>query len=338
MPNEDESLTASLRLVRHYASASAMPAVRPVLSIVVCAYRHAQYIEQCLSSIDCAMSNEVELVVIDDGSPDDTLQRCIDFSFRSIRETRIYTKPNQGLIHSLRVGLELAQGQYIAFMASDDFYEEGGIDDFLKAIEALNSKPQAVLCQATFLGMQADGKPVYGEALKRFFDGQPQDRVRAICTDFPKPMLLQATVFNTEFLRSLKPWRDGLELDDWPMFIRLFLAEAEQGATVLYLPSLKLSRYRLHEGGIHNNYERQLRITEQVAKQLVPAVYRAVCLANLRLDWGLLHLREGRFKYGARLCLSGLRASVSWCVIRRLLMRLQKPAASMIRAMVFRRS
>lgn len=334
MPIDDESLTAPLRLVRKQLSDA--PIAGPFLSIVVCAYRHAQYIDQCLSSIDSAISDDLEVVVIDDGSPDDTLQRCVDFPFRKGRLIRIYTKPNQGLTHSLRIGLELARGQYIGFMASDDFYEQGGLDTLLKAILSFDSRPEAVLCQATFLGTEADGKLVYGEAIQKFFDGEPQDRVRTICTEFPKPMLLQATVFKTDFLRSLTPWNDGLELDDWPTFIRLFLAEAEQGAAVLYLPSVKLCRYRLHEGGIHNNYERQLRITEQVAQRLVPADYRAVCLANLRLDWGLLHLREGRWKYGLELCLNGLQASVSWSVIRRLLLRVQKRLTSIARIVVFR--
>lgn len=335
MPIEENFREAALQLVHEQLAGP--PDARPLLSIVVCAYRHAQYIDACLASIDSSKSGEIELVVIDDGSPDDTLRRCIDFPFRKELPVRIYTKPNQGLTHSLRVGLGLARGRFMAIMASDDLYAQGGIDTVLQTIVSMDPEPDAVLCQATFLGTQADGRAVYGQAMQEFFDGTPQERVRSICTVFPKPMLLQATVFKTDFLRGLKPWSDGLDLDDWPAFIHLFLAEAGQGATVCYLPSLRLCKYRLHEGGMHNNFDRQLRITEQVAQQLVPQAWRADSLANLRLDWGILHVREGRWRQGLALCLSGLRASASWPVVERLLMRVRKPLVSRARAWLSRR-
>ena len=313
------------------------PDFRPLLSIVVCAYRHAQYIDACLVSIDSSKSGDIELVVIDDGSPDDTLRRCINFSFRKNLPVRIYTKPNQGLTHSLHIGLGLARGRFMAIMASDDLYAQGSIDAVLEAILSMDPEPDAVLCQATFLGTQADGQAVYGQAMQEFFDGSPQERVRSICTVFPKPMLLQATVFKTDFLRGLKPWSYGLDLDDWPAFIHLFQAEAIQAASVRYLPSLRLCKYRLHEGGMHNNYDRQLRITEQVVQQLVPQAWRADSLANLRIDWGILHVREGRWRQGLVLCLSGLRASSSWLVVKRLLTRARKPFASRARTWLSRR-
>jgi len=332
---EENLWEPGLQLV--YEQLTGQPDPTSLLSIVVCAYRHAQYIDECLASIDSSKSGEIELVVIDDGSPDDTLKRCIDFPFRKDIAVRIYTKRNQGLTHSLRIGLGLARGRYMAIMASDDLYQHGAIDGVLESIVSMDVEPDAVLCQATFLGTQTDGKAVYDQTMQEFFDSTSQERVRSICTVFPKPMLLQATVFKTNFLRGIRPWSDGLDLDDWPTFIRLFLAEAGQGATVVYMPSLRLCKYRLHEGGIHNNHDRQLRITEQVAQQLVPQVYRADSLANLRLDWGILHIRDGRLKQGLALCLSGLRESSSWPVIERLLIRVRKSFALMVRALIFRR-
>jgi glycosyltransferase involved in cell wall biosynthesis len=292
----------------------------PLLSVVVCAYGHAAYIEECLETIDRAAAADIELLVIDDGSPDDTLRRCVEFPFRNGRAFRVYTKANQGLVHSLRSGLALARGRYVAFIASDDCYTELGLDAVLSRLGDAQPPIDALLCQAVFLS-QRDGESVYGPTVQALFDRSAVDRLAAVCTEFPKPMLLQSTVFGTAFLRSLAPWCDGLELDDWPTFIRLFIAEAERGAVVRYAPDVVLCRYRVHEGGIHNRLDRQLRVTEQVARSLVPTRYRRTCLANVRIDIGLIHLYEGRWAPGLLLCLSGLLTWPNWSVVRRVSLR-----------------
>jgi glycosyltransferase involved in cell wall biosynthesis len=306
---------------------------KPVLSVVVCAYKHARYIEQCLCSINSQQSTNLELIVIDDGSPDDTLARCTNFDFHQNLASRIYVKQNRGLVHSLACGLALARGDYVAFIASDDFYTEDGLTSLMTCLrrEGGPPPPDVLMCQAMFLGTRADGTMVYREAMQRFFCGNASDRLRIICSEFPKPMLLQATAFKTEFLRGLRPWCDGLELDDWPTFIRVFLAEYNNEAQVTYMPTLVLSRYRLHEAGIHNNYERQLKVTQQVALTLVPTRFRSVCLANVRIDWGTVYVSKGRWLYGCQLCISGLRSSMSKQVVIRLLRRIAQLISAVLK-------
>ena len=117
----------TLQLVRENRPADA--GAPPLITVVVCAYRHAAYIDECLASVDAtAPGVAIELIVIDDGSPDDTLARCQAFAFRTDLRLRIYTKPNQGLVHSLQCGLALAEGRYFAVMASDDSYVPGGLE------------------------------------------------------------------------------------------------------------------------------------------------------------------------------------------------------------------
>ena len=308
--------SAPLQLVRNIDPDARRPA-SPLLSIVVCAYRHEGFIDECLESIDAASTCDFELLVIDDGSPDDTLKRCTQFPFRGSHAIRVYTKPNQGLVHSLRAGLELARGRFVAFIASDDSYAPRNLDALVTGYLGSRSSCDALMCQAVFVGGQRNGERVYGAAMEALFERRGIDRMRTVCTEFPKPMLLQSTVFRTEFLRGLNPWCDGLELDDWPTFIRVFSAEAEGRAVVRYAPDLVLCRYRVHEEGIHNRLDRQLRVTEQVAESLVPARHRRTCLANVRIDIGLIHLYEGRWSKGMLLCLRGLLTWPSWSVISR---------------------
>ena len=276
----------------------------PLLTIVVCAYRHSAYVHECLASVACVAGPDVELLVIDDGSPDDTLSQCMEFPFDQRLPVQVFTKANAGLVDSLNQGLRLARGRFVAFIASDDAYEARGLEDVISGIRDGTWTADATMCQAVHFG-DVQGTSVYGETMRALFECTAAERHRALCLQFPRPMLLQATVFRTAFLRELAPWNGDFELDDWPTFIRVFESEAAGRGLVRYLPELCLTRYRIHGGGIHHQLARQLRVTEQVARNLVPAALRRRCLANVRIDIGLIHLYERRIATGLALCVRG---------------------------------
>ena len=278
---------------------------RSLLTIVVCAFRHAALIGECLEAIDAAAAPDVELIIIDDGSPDDTLRVCSEHAFDPRLPLRLFTKKNAGLIDSLRRGLHLARGGHVAFIGSDDAFSPEGIRTVLGRLRAGTWNDDATLCQAIAFG-NVEEAPVYGQGMHDLFEQSPEQRFRTICLQVPKPMLLQATIFRTAFLRELDPWRHHLELDDWPAFIEVFKAEAQGRARVTFAPELILSRYRMHEGGVHKQLARQLRITEAVALKLVPAALRRRSLADIRIQFGLTYLYQGHAATGLSLCARAL--------------------------------
>lgn len=311
---------SALQLVRALDPDSASQ--RPELSIVVGTYCQELYVEECLDSIVQVPGKYMEILVFDDGSEDGTLAKCINFPFRSDLSVRIYTKANCGVIHSIRCGLTLARGKYVAFISGDDCYLSTGLVDALKVID--QSSPPVDVLMGQGVTTPAPKNLIYGTDMKSFFCMTPFKRLDTLWREPPKPMLLQTAVFRTEFLRSLNPWVDGLELDDWPTFIRVFVAEAHFGAIVRYQPELYLCRYRIHAGGVHMNIDRQMRITEQVAKTFVPIRYRDTCLANARIDNGLIYLYQGEWWKGITIVFSGLFTSPSLPVLIRLGLRGQR--------------
>lgn len=290
----------------------------PELTIVVAAYRHGIYIEQCLNSINLCNINNLELIIIDDGSPDDTLIKCLNYEFSGRIQVRIYSKQNTGLVDSLYLGGHLARGEYVAFMASDDYYQEGAIK---LALSTLTSDPtiDALLCQAKMFG--DNNNYVYDEQMAAFFKLEPFGRLDTILSAPPAPMLIQASIFKKSFLLSLKPWSQNLQLDDWPLFISIFVAEAYQGAKIRYASDICLSNYRIHSSGSHVNLSRHLQLVEQVAKEFIPPMYRKLCLANIRIDIGLGYCREGGWGKGLVICLNGLFTNFSTQTLMRVLSR-----------------
>ena len=94
---------------------------KPLVSIVVPSYNHASYIEKCIESIIEQDYENYELIVIDDGSTDNS--RDILSSLQKKYDFYLEFNENQGLAKTLNRGFkEIAKGKYFAICASDDYW------------------------------------------------------------------------------------------------------------------------------------------------------------------------------------------------------------------------
>lgn len=97
--------------------------VQPLVSIIIPAYNHGLYIENCLDSIVNQTYENIELIILNDGSEDDTHQKIVSYESKlSNRFTRYQyiDKKNEGICRTLNKGLRMAQGKYIIPLGSDD--------------------------------------------------------------------------------------------------------------------------------------------------------------------------------------------------------------------------
>lgn len=132
-------MTATSTVEPIAAPSSTTRSARPLVSVLIPAYNHGRYIEECLDSVFDTDYPELELVVIDDCSSDDTLQRAQDWvaakgsgRFRNVVVRR--NEPNQGLVKTLNRLVEASSGEILVLLASDDLLLPQGISlrvDFL---------------------------------------------------------------------------------------------------------------------------------------------------------------------------------------------------------------
>lgn len=99
------------------------------LSIIIPSYNCGKYIPRLLTSLEKQLTSEVEVLVVNDGSTDDTL--AVLGQFKGIK---VIDKPNGGVSSARNAGLEIAQGEYIAFIDSDDMVSENYIAEILNKI------------------------------------------------------------------------------------------------------------------------------------------------------------------------------------------------------------
>lgn len=134
----------------------------PLITVIMPAYNAQNYIAKAMDSVMKQTTNAfIELIVIDDGSTDNTEKIVEQYradcsgSGASDRELRyLRNKGNQGVAKSRNLGISEAQGEYIAFLDSDDWWE---LDKLEKQIRILRQNPDTVLCATGRELMNQDG-------------------------------------------------------------------------------------------------------------------------------------------------------------------------------------
>ncbi len=92
------------------------------VSVIIPVYNSEKYLKQCLDSVVCQTLKDIEIIVINDGSTDTSLQIIQEYANKH-KNIKTVNKQNEGCYKARNVGLELAVGEYVAFLDSDDYVE-----------------------------------------------------------------------------------------------------------------------------------------------------------------------------------------------------------------------
>lgn len=99
----------------------------PLVSIVVPVYNTEQYLRQCLDSLINQSYHNIEIICVNDSSPDNSLSILNEYAARDSR-IKVYTKPNGGVSDTRNYGLRHISGDYYMFIDSDDWLDSGTIE------------------------------------------------------------------------------------------------------------------------------------------------------------------------------------------------------------------
>lgn len=105
-----------------------------LISIIVPVYKVESYLNKCVESIVNQTYQNLEIILVDDGSPDNCPVMCDDWAAKDGR-IKVVHKPNGGLSDARNTGMKVASGDYIAFVDSDDWIEPHYIDYLYQAIQ-----------------------------------------------------------------------------------------------------------------------------------------------------------------------------------------------------------
>ena len=201
------------------------------VSVVIPTYNRARLVTEALHSVLSQPFDDMEVLVVDDGSTDDTLSALARFTDSRLRVIR---QANQGISGARNTGVREARGQYIAMLDSDDRWRPNVLP---RLVGALDAHPDAVLVYGRAQAMDAYGFPLPqmkgtaeafpGQTLRSILYG---DFVPIITALIRREALLQAGLFDPDNLA-----------EDWDMWVRL----APLGQFVFIESTL--ADFRLHE-------------------------------------------------------------------------------------------
>lgn len=143
-----------------------MQCSEPLISIVVPIYNVQKYVRKCIDSIIGQTYHNLEIILVDDGSTDSSSQICDEYSKRDSR-IKVIHKINGGLVSARKVGVQIAMGDYIAYVDGDDWIEQNMYEQLVYKI----NDADMVIC-----GVERDyGKHVSYEVNKvkdRLYEGK----------------------------------------------------------------------------------------------------------------------------------------------------------------------
>lgn len=106
----------------------------PLLSVIVPIYNAEQYLDKCLDSIVNQTFRNMEIILVNDGSTDDSLEICRKYQ-QADERIKIISKENGGLIRARKTGLSAASGNFIGFVDSDDWIEPDMYETLVNCVE-----------------------------------------------------------------------------------------------------------------------------------------------------------------------------------------------------------
>jgi len=118
----------------------------PLISAVMPSYNHAAYIGEAIASVLSQSVRDIELIIIDDASTDGSDRIIDDWRRKDERITAVIHQVNQGIARTINEGCRIAQGKYIAFIASDDVWIPGKLE-----------KQLSILCDDDNLVVHSEG-------------------------------------------------------------------------------------------------------------------------------------------------------------------------------------
>lgn len=292
--------------------------LQPEVFVAVPSYNHAPFIERCLRSIIGQTLRPKKLLVIDDGSSDGSPAIIEQVLHDAVFDCELIARENRGLCATLNQALDLSDGEYFAYLGSDDIWLPGFLEEQTKL---LYSRPKAVLAFShAYLIDDED----------RIFDSTAE------WTDFDdgdlRPTLLRGVVFSSPgvvYRRSAlkhRRWNEDAKLEDYEMYLRLS-AEGEFARNEKILCA-----WRQHgvnaSSDLPRMFPEMLAAQDRVAPQLgVSRDELDKLQRRMKFDAADNFIRHGYRREAAELFLDNLGAAPSFTKILDTAFRLAIPAS-----------
>jgi alpha-1,3-rhamnosyltransferase len=179
-------------------------------------YNHARYIAQAVESVWRQTFRDIELIVVDDGSTDRSLEILQQLEASSPLPMVVVHQENRGVTTTLNRALSISRGEYICLLASDDYYDPRYVETYVETFDRF-THPVALHCDAKTVdengkvGMRVYALSPRGPARGMCFEEIATSSVRVIAGSFSVPR---------NFLLSIGAYDPNIQSEDFDVYLR----------------------------------------------------------------------------------------------------------------------
>lgn len=261
----------------------------PLVSIIIPSFNHEKFVGATIESVLEQTYPCIELIVIDDGSSDDTLKVVRKYE-QSSHGMRVIAQENQGLSQTLNNALKHAHGEYVAFIASDDVMHPEKTE---KQVAFLDAHPEYAVVAGGYQRIDAEGNLIDA-------DIRGPKTAQELTRDVLSGCVYHAptATYRASALCSVGGFKPGIVNEDW--YIQIMLRNF--GFRFYHLPGV-CAFYRIHEANTHTDIEASLRHKKKLAAYFNVTESKKIIRSSYRHAMSLskeYHGAHGLLKFMAR--------------------------------------
>lgn len=225
--------------------------VRPyfsMVSVIVPVYNAGRFVDEAVASVTAQTFADWELILVDDGSTDDSGRRC-DEAAASDSRIRVIHKPNGGLSDARNAGIDAARGEWITFLDADDRLDPRALE--LMTAEAASTRAE-VVCADFYASADASAAPADMAKAYSHETVTGREAVRRMLYQSGGPSSsMCGRLYARALWRNLR-FRKGTWYEDLDIFYRLML----RSRGVALMPG-RLYLYRVHPGSFTQQWSKR---------------------------------------------------------------------------------
>lgn len=224
-----------------------------LVSICIPAYNHEKFVQEAIKSIIDQTYENIELLIINDGSPDETHEKIMELYDKCkerFKRFEYINRENRGLIATLKEFEQLAKGYYFSVMYSDDFCDKTRVE---KQVNALNQDPESALCYADMMVVDDNSKHMRMYKTKYNDSGHVFDKL--IFRNF---IAAPTVMVRKSALDEVGGYDTRYRLDDHPLWLKI-----SKKYKILYLNEV-LVYYRDHDNNLSKNVKFMIEENEKM--------------------------------------------------------------------------
>ncbi len=216
-----------------------------LVSVIVPIYKTEKYLTQCLESLVSQSYEMIEIICVDDCSPDDSLAIVNEFIERDKRVKIVRQDSNMGLAEARNSGLAAAKGDYIAFVDSDDWVAK----DYIEVLYGLAISNDADICVCSYARTLVWSEDVYKQDSENILKYSGRDAARKMFSskDYQTDVCMTVAwnkLFRREVIQDIK-FPKGKLYEDQP-----FALKAYYNSKTVVVTNRKLYFYRRNHSSI----------------------------------------------------------------------------------------